>query len=267
MAERFVDTHAHLDGYGDELDGVLRRAKSAGVDRVVAVGTDTVNSRFALDLVRRSSGGEGAAEWPQLALSIGLHPHSASRAPRELPALRELLDEAAALGLPLAVGETGLDYFRDRSPRDQQRAAFWRQVEWAHELRAPLVVHDRDAHDDVLAVLRGAAPFPAGGVMHCYSGDLALAEACIELGLHVSFAGPITFPNAERTRGLAARLPLGRLLVETDCPYMAPVPHRGRRNEPAYVLHTARALAATRAEGEAQALRALWDNAAGLFWR
>jgi TatD DNase family protein len=178
-----------------------------------------------------------------------------------------MLAEATRRGFPVAVGETGLDYYRDRSPRDQQRAAFWRHVEWAHELRLPLVVHDRDAHADVMAVLRSSSPLPAGGVMHCYSGDQALAEQCVELGLSISFAGPLTFPNAASMRQIAARLPLDSVLVETDCPYMAPVPHRGQRNEPAYVAQTARALAAGRSEGASAALRALWDNAGGLFWR
>lgn len=268
---RFADTHAHLDGYGEELEAVLTRAAAAGVSRAVAVGIDAATSRQALELARqaRRRASSATAAWPELALALGLHPHSASRADRELPVLRALLAEAAKEGFPVAVGETGLDYYRDRSPRAQQRAAFWAQVEWAHQLRLPLVVHDRDAHADVLAVLEGAAPLPAGGVMHCYSGDQAYAERCLELGLYISFAGPLTFPGpgAAGLRQMAARLPLGRLLVETDCPYLAPVPRRGQRNEPALVAWTAQTLAAGRREGTRTALEALWRNAGDLFWR
>ena len=179
----------------------------------------------------------------------------------------ELLRAADASGAPVAVGETGLDYYRDRSPRIDQRSSFWQHIEWAHQLKLPLVVHDRDAHDDVLRVLRDASPLPAGGVMHCYSGDAAMAEACVELGMHISFAGPITFPNGAKQRELAAQLPLDRLLVETDCPYMSPVPHRGKTNEPAYVAHTGLVLARARNEGDEEGLTALWDNAGALFWR
>lgn len=264
----FADTHAHLDGYEAELDAVLDRAHAAGVQRVVAVGINVRTSGFVLDLWRRANGrGPDARPWPQLALALGLHPHYASRASREAGRLGELLRAAQASGAPVAVGETGLDYYRDRSPRIDQRRSFWQHIEWAHELNLPLVVHDRDAHDDVLQVLRDASPLPAGGVMHCYSGDAAMAEACVELGMHISFAGPITFPNGARQRQLAARLPLDRVLVETDCPYMAPVPHRGKTNEPAYVVHTGRVLAAARAESDQEVLGALWNNATALFWR
>ena len=261
----FVDTHAHLDGYGDELDAVLQRAFAAGVQRIVAVGVDARSSRFALATILAMRATTGAP-CPELALVAGLHPHYAAAAGRELPAVRDVLTEAIARGVPVAVGEIGLDYFRNRSPQAEQRASFWAQVEWAHEFKLPIVIHDRDAHEDVLAVLKGAAPLPAGGVMHCYSGDLALAEACVELGLHISFAGPITFPSAEGLRVIAARLPLDRLLVETDCPYMSPVPHRGRPNEPAYVAFTARALAGLRREGSEKALAALWRNSGRVFF-
>jgi TatD DNase family protein len=262
---RVIDTQAHLDGYGPDLDGVLCRARQAGVDRIVAVGAGSESADLALALARRC-GFQGSETQPGLAMTAGLHPHDARHAARELPLLREVLVAATAAGIPAAVGEIGLDYYRDLSPRAEQRAAFWAQIEWAHELKLPVVVHDRDAHDDVLAVLRGSAPLPRGGVLHCFSGDTDFAESCIELGMHISFAGPITYPSARNLRELASRLPLARLLVETDCPYLTPVPHRGKRNEPAYVAYTAQTVAAARREPEEEVYRALWNNSAGVFW-
>ncbi len=262
---RVVDTHAHLDEYGQELDAVLRRARLAGVERLVAVGVGWESARFALGLAQRC-GVEGDEVRPGMALAAGLHPHVASRAAHELPGLRAVLGDAVAAGIPAAVGEIGLDYYRNRSPHAEQRAAFWAQMEWAHELRLPVVIHDRDAHEDTLAVLRGSAPLPRGGVMHCYSGDMRLAEACIDLGMYISFAGTLTYPSAASLREVATRLPLGRLLVETDCPYLTPAPHRGKRNEPAYVAFTARALAVLRPEGPDAALAALWRNSMAAFF-
>ena len=261
-----TDTHAHLDGYGDDLDAVLRRASRAGVARVVAVGIDAASTGFGLSLLLRARREADSLPWPELALSAGLHPHYAAAAKRELPVVRAILEEAMAAGLPAAVGETGLDYYRDRSPRADQRAAFWAQVEWAHELRLPLIVHDRDAHDDVLAVLTAAAPLPCGGVLHCFSGGRGLIEAAVALGMHISFAGPVTYANAGDLRELAASVPLDRLLIETDCPYLTPVPHRGRTNEPAYLAQTAGAITVLRAEPAAEVLDAMWRNSAGLFW-
>ncbi len=257
-----VDTHAHLAGYGAELPTVLERARAAGVGTVVAVGTDAETSRHALGLVRASLGRYG---WPRLAASAGLHPHDASRHSQVMPILSDLLAEARAEGLPASIGETGLDYYRNLSPRGDQRAAFWAHIELAHRLALPLIVHDRDAHDDILAILRAAAPFPGGGVMHCFSGDLAMGEACVDLGLHISFAGPLTFPSAQAARAAAAALPRDYILVETDCPYLAPIPHRGKRNEPAYVVHTAAALAQSRGES-AEATAAWLDRNTDKLW-
>lgn len=258
-----ADSHAHLAGYGGELPAVLARARKAGVWGVVAVGTDAATSRHALDLALAARDVEG---WPLLAVSVGLHPHDASRHAQMMPALGDILAAAREAGVPVSVGETGLDYYRNLSARPAQRAAFWAHVELAHRLSLPLVIHDREAHRDVLAILQAAAPLPAGGVMHCFSGDRALAEACITLGLHISFAGPLTFPNAAEARAIAAALPGDRLLVETDCPYLAPVPHRGRRNEPAYVVHTAAALARARGASIEETAAALTRNTRRLWF-
>jgi TatD DNase family protein len=258
-----VDSHAHIGGYGQELPAVLSRAKAAGVLGIVAVGTDAASSRGALELARTARANEG---WPRLAVSAGLHPHDASRHVVEMSALADLLAEAKGEGLGASVGETGLDYYRDLSPRPVQRAAFWAHIELAHTLALPLIVHDRDAHADVLAILRGAAPFPAGVVLHCFSGDLAMAEECVALGFYISFAGPLTFPSAASARAIARDLPGHALLVETDCPYLAPVPHRGKRNEPAYVVHTVAALAAARREPVAETVAVLARNACGLWF-
>jgi len=258
---RLTDTHAHLEGYGDELGAVLDRAARAGVWRIVAVGSDAASSAAALDLARCAAAGGLGAAGPTVLASVGLHPHDASGYRRQAPQLAELVRRGAAAGLAVAVGETGLDYYRDLSPRADQRAAFFAQIGLALDHRLPVVVHDRDAHDDVLAALRSSGPFPAGGILHCFSGDLGMAQECIELGFLISFAGPLTFPGSPRLREIASELPSGSFVVETDCPYLAPQPYRGRRNEPAYVIHTAIALARARGETLEAVAKATEENA------
>jgi len=146
----------------------------------------------------------------------------------------------------VAIGETGLDYYRNLSPRQRQQEVFRWHLDLARSLNLPVIIHDRDAHEDTLRILKKAAPLPAGGVLHCFSGSWEMARECLELGFYISFAGPVTFKNAVKQRAIAARVPLERLLIETDCPYLPPEPHRGHRNEPAYVGLVAAALAAAR---------------------
>lgn len=232
MSSSLIDTHAHLDSgqFRADLDAVLARAAAAGVGAILTVGCDLESSRASIELAERH---------PQLWAAVGIHPHDAAGVDQAaLDELRRL----AAHPKVAAIGETGLDFFRDRAPRDAQRAAFRAQIRLARELGKPLIVHDRDAHAEVLAILREEQAGTVGGVMHCFSGDLELARGCVELGFLVSFAGPLTYPNSSLP-AVAAALPVDVMLVETDCPYLPPQPWRGQRCEPAQVRATAEALA------------------------
>jgi TatD DNase family protein len=225
-----IDTHAHLAP--DEAAEVLARARAAGVQRVVTVATTIPGAHEALGIAARQEG---------VYASLGVHPHEAGGGEAgRLAELRELLADPGAV----AVGETGLDYFRDYAPRDAQRRVFDAQLQLASELRKPVVIHTRAAEDDTLEALAG---FDGTVVLHCFSSP-ALLEPALEHGWYVSFAGNVTYPKAPELREAAVRVPADRLLAETDSPYLAPQPVRGRRNEPAYVMHTLEALAAARGD-------------------
>ncbi|HUJ26929.1 MAG TPA: TatD family hydrolase [Myxococcales bacterium] len=226
-----IDSHAHLDFEEyDDLDAVIARAKAAGLVHVVAVGQYPQPDR-ALQLARRDRAFFSA--------TAGIHPHDAAQARAEdFDALRKLCADPDIV----AVGECGLDFHYDRSPRDVQREMFVRQIKLARELKKPLVVHTREADletADILARELG----PDGGVIHCFTSDWTAAQRYLALGLSISFSGVLTFKNADALRDAAARIPLDRILVETDCPFLAPIPFRGKRNEPAHVVHTAAKLA------------------------
>jgi TatD DNase family protein len=244
-----IDTHAHLDACAEPADQVLARAREAGVDRVVAVGSGIESCRATLEIAECE---------PGVYAALGIHPHQAGNGEAErLDELRELLDHERAV----AVGETGLDFYRDYVPRDRQRRLFDQELSLATTLERPVVVHTRAAEDDTAAVL---ARFDGVVVLHCFSEPGLLAMA-LERGYYVSFAGNVTYPKAEDLREAARRVPRDRLLVETDSPYLAPQPRRGRPNEPANVVHTVAALAEARGE-EAHDLAAQVDaNAAAAF--
>jgi TatD DNase family protein len=251
-----IDSHAHLDfaDYGPELPEVVARAREAGVVHVVLIG------QF------REEGGIAAAR-EALALSqsdptffsatAGIHPHDAAQA---TDADLAVLEDICADPDIVAVGECGLDYHYDRSPREVQREQFARQVRLAKTLRKPVVVHTREADEDTAAILERELG-PDGGVVHCFTGDWTAAQRYLALGLHISVSGVLTFKAAETLRDAAARIPLERLLVETDCPFLAPVPYRGKRNEPAYVVRTAACLAGLRGVPLADVERATTANA------
>lgn len=245
-----IDTHAHLDAF-DAPTEVVERAREAGVTRVVTVGTTVESCRASLALCEQHDG---------VFAALGLHPHEAGNVgPGELDELRELLAHPKAV----AVGEAGLDYFRDLAPRERQAESFRAQAELAVELGKPLVVHTRAADEDTVAALR-ELPEGTPVVLHCFS-SAGLLEPALEHGWHVSFAGNLTYPKAPELRWAAARVPAGRLLLETDSPYLAPQAVRGRRNEPAYVVHTLAVAAETRGEA-VDALEAQVEaNAAALF--
>ncbi len=229
---KLVDSHCHLDDekFDSDREQVMERARAAGVEMMMAIGTGS-----ELDVAIRQ-----AERYPFVYATIGVHPHDASKATAETFAqLRDLASHPKVL----AVGEIGLDYHYDFSPRDVQQSVFERQLEIAAEFAKPIVIHTREAWEDTLSRVTA---LPHGGIMHCFTGGREQAAQALELGFHLSFGGVLTFPKAEELRQAARIVPEERLLVETDCPYLAPVPHRGKRNEPAYVVDTARRLAEVR---------------------
>jgi TatD DNase family protein len=232
-----IDSHCHLAGdeFADDLDLVIARAQDAGVQGALCI-LDAGN-RVELDRVAGLR-----ARWADLRFSVGVHPHRAA-ACGTADEVERLVRQVVADSGACAIGEVGLDYHYDFAPRDVQQAIFGRQVELACALDLPLVIHTREADADTLAVLRAAGGGRARGVLHCFTGDAALATEALAIGFHVSFSGIVTFPRADALREVAAALPHDRVLIETDSPYLAPVPFRGRRNEPAWVGRVAETLA------------------------
>jgi TatD DNase family protein len=238
-----VDTHAHLDfpHFDADRQAVLERASAAGVAKILTVGTDVASSRRAVEL---------AVEHDSVYAAVGMHPHEAkSLSGSALADLRALARHPRVV----AVGEIGLDFYRDRSPRDMQRRAFQAQLAWGARLGKPVIIHDRDAHSEVMEILESWAEGLGSsllegrlGVLHTFSGDRAMAEQAIELGFFISISGPVTYKNADRLVDVVRHVPLDRLLVETDCPFLTPHPHRGRRNEPGYVRLVAERIATLR---------------------
>ncbi len=235
-----VDTHAHLDfdQFDADRPAVIERAKAAGVVAIVNVGADLASSRRAVEL---------AEQYEPIYAAVGMHPHDAKRLDgATLARLRELARRRKVV----AVGEIGLDFYRNLSPQDVQRRALQAQLAWAAKMGKPVIIHDRDAHEEIIGILAewakglGDSP-PAGrlGVLHTFSGDVAMAERAIDLGFYISISGPVTYLNARKLPDIVRMLPLDRLLVETDCPFLTPHPYRGKRNEPAFVRLVAERIA------------------------
>jgi TatD DNase family protein len=244
-----IDTHAHLDGCEAPPEELLARAREAGVERVIAVGSGIDSCRAALAIADRESG---------VFAALGIHPHQAG----DEEAKR--LDELAALlrhDRAVAVGETGLDFYRDWAPHGRQRDLFTAQLELAVELGKPVVIHNRDADSETAALLAG---FEGTVILHCFSSP-GLLDPARERGYYVSFAGNVTFDNADELRAAARSVPAERILAETDSPYLAPVPRRGRPNEPANVVHTVAALAEARGEDAAELTARIDANATAAF--
>lgn len=258
-----VDTHAHLqfDAFDDDRDATLQRAREAGLLAIVNVGTGLESSAAAIDLAERH-------DW--LYATAGVHPHDAESLHRSDP---YLLRAYAMHSRTVALGETGLDYHRMLSSREAQIAVFRAHLIIAADLGLPVVVHSREAADDTWAVLsewagglgREERDSRILGVMHCFDGDAALALRYVALGFVISIPGPVTYPKAGQRREVARQVPLEALVAETDCPYLAPQSHRGRRNEPAYLVETVRCIAELRGETPARVARATAENAARLF--
>jgi TatD DNase family protein len=234
----FVDSHAHIDGeeYDADRDEVLERAREAGVCAILNVGTGDPHSGTLERAV------EVAEKYEGVYAAVGVHPHDARLFDDEAAGrIQRLVEQSSRV---IAWGEIGLDYHYDHSPRDVQREVFTRQLRLAREAELPVIIHSREADDETVNILRDEWQGVAqGGVMHCFGGGRAIMESVVELGFMISFAGNITFKKAENLRDVSRHVPLERLLIETDCPYLTPVPYRGKRNEPARVVEVARCLA------------------------
>lgn len=254
---KLFDTHAHVldERFDPDREEVLARARAAGVERMVVVGDAADDPDAAFRFAGARDGVYAAA---------GLHPHDASQWTQAMGAqLLRCLEHPKAV----ALGEIGLDYHYDFSPRDAQRAAFERQLDLAWAARLPVILHVREAHGDVTAMLaaRSRAGNLPSGVMHCFSGSWESARQYLNMGLYISFSGSVTFKNASKLLEVARNVPAERLLVETDCPYLAPSPMRGQRNEPAFVAHTARRIAELRGVPEEELAQHTANNAMRLF--
>jgi len=247
-----IDTHAHLDSsdYDHDRAAVIARAHAARIG-VITVGVDVPSSEVAVRLATRHR-----SIWA----GVGIHPHEAKSFST---AVAERLRALAAAGKVVAIGEIGLDYYRDLSPRATQRRVFSEQIELANELELPVIVHNRESSTDMLGILRKHRP--RRGVIHSFLGDLALAQKFMELDLYLGIGGPLTFPKNEVLREAVKGMPLDRILVETDCPYLTPVPHRGKRNEPVYVEYVVEALARIKEIPREQVAAATTANAYRLF--
>jgi TatD DNase family protein len=249
----FTDSHAHLEGprYDADRADVLKRAKSAGVTTYLAIGNGEGPSTADCG-IRLAEKYNGQPDYPEIWASVGIHPHEANLA--NDAAYAKLADWAKHPRV-IAWGEIGLDYFYDHSPRDVQKTVFLRQMELAKAAKLPIIIHCRpsdnsnNAWDDCLSMIlehwvrRSGVPNELGGILHCFTGNLDHARRGLDLGFMISFAGNVTFPKAQNIREAAEFVPLDRMLIETDSPYLAPIPHRGERNEPAYVIDTARYIA------------------------
>ena len=249
------DTHCHLDmsAYEADYEAVLARAFAAGVTRIISVGIDLASSRRAIGLAEQHEG---------IYATVGVHPHNvAELSDGDYAELQTLCRHPKVV----AYGEIGLDYVKNYCPVSLQREHFARQVALAKKLLLPLVIHDREAHDEIMEMLEVAGPFPAGGVMHCFSGDAVFARRVLALGFHISIPGVVTFAKAEMLQEAVREIPLGSLVLETDGPFLAPVPQRGRRNEPRLLLFTALKVAELKGVSLEEVARQTTMNGVRLF--
>jgi TatD DNase family protein len=254
-APDLFDTHAHLHfpEFAADLDAVLERARVAGVRRILTIGTDVATSQAAVAM---------AVRLPDVWAAVGIHPHEAADA--DDAALAEI-ERLASRPKVVAIGETGLDFFRNLAPREAQARAFQSQLALARRSRKPVLIHCREAHEETLRLLAEADVREAGGIMHCFSGDVGIARRCLDLGLLVSLAGPVTYPKPGALTDVARFVPVDRLVVETDCPFLPPQPYRGKRNEPAYLAITAARVAELRGEPFVELAARMSENARALL--
>ena len=249
-----IDSHCHLadEAFAGDLDAVVERAAQAGLTAAMCILS-------AGEEPELSAAGRIVAAWPAVRFSTGIHPHNAGAFAGRAGEVPDVLEGSIERVGAKAIGEIGLDYHYDFSPRDVQREVFAAQLAVARQRALPIVIHTREATDDTFAILREAGG-GVRGVFHCFTGDREMAAAALELGFYISLAGIVTFPKAEELREVAKAVPADRLLVETDAPYLAPVPHRGKRNEPAFVARTVEAIAAVRGVAAAELARQTAGN-------
>ena len=255
-----IDSHCHLAGeeFAADLESVVSRARSAGVSGalcILAAGDDQEAERAKL--VREA--------WPKVQFAAGVHPHQAGEFAGRVNEARDLVRRALQETRACAVGEIGLDYHYDFSPRDVQREVFRAQIEIALDLQLPVIIHTREATEDTFEILRQAGAGTLRGVFHCFTGDEAMARAALDINFYLSFAGIVTFPRADSIRAAAKMAPADRVLAETDAPYLAPVPHRGKRNEPSYVAEVVAKLAEIRSVSRDDLAAEVTRNFAALF--
>jgi len=252
-----IDSHAHIQGkeYAGEAEAVIERARAASVEKIIAVGG-------AGDMSSNTEAVALADSFPNIYATVGMHPHDAKDVGAdELRALRELTSHAKVI----AVGETGLDYYYNHSPHEVQRRVFTKFIHMARETGLPIVVHERDAAREVAELLRSEGGRELHGVIHCFTGNYEAASAYLDLGFYISFTGIITFKNAEPLRQVVRQVPLEKMFVETDSPFLTPVPHRGKRNEPAYVRLVAETVASVKNISLEDVARVTTENVQNLF--
>jgi TatD DNase family protein len=250
-----IDSHSHLEmpEFKKDLEEVIQRAKASGVEYIFTVGTEEKDWMRALEI---------AHSHPSIYAILGVHPHNTKEIDDQTySTLKQLCRNEKVK----AYGEIGLDFYRNLSPRDVQLNRFWEQIELAKELRLPIVVHDREAHQETLEILKSEKAEECGGIIHCFSGDYRMAKECLEMGFYISIPGSITFKNAERFQEIIRRRPLESLLIETDAPFLAPVPFRGKRNEPSYIRYTAQKVAEIKNVSFEKVAEVTTENASRVF--
>lgn len=227
------DTHVHLnaDQFEEDVEEVIERAKSAGVEKMVVVGFDEKTIHRAMELVET---------YDELYAAVGWHPVDAIDMKEEH---LTWLEELASHPKVIALGEMGLDYHWDKSPKDVQKEVFIKQIHLAKKVKLPIIIHNRDADGDIVEILEAEGASDVGGIMHCFGGSVEIADRCLNMNFYISLGGPVTFKNAKRPKEVAKHVPLDKLLIETDCPFLAPHPYRGKRNEPSYVKRVAEEIA------------------------
>ncbi len=255
MTFKLIDSHTHLDmpHFRKDVEKVIERARQSGLVAMITIGISLESSRAALEI---------ASKHTDVFSTVGVHPHGAHQlSEEEMLSLKEIASNPKVV----AWGEIGLDYYRDRAPREWQRLCFRQQITLAREVRLPVVIHDRNAHEDTLKLLEEESARDVGGVFHCFSGDWSFARRCLDLGFYISIPGTVTYNNAGKQREVVRKCPLDRLMVETDAPFLTPVPYRGKRNEPAYVVLTARKLAELKNMSLEKLSEHLTENTVELF--
>ncbi|WML42509.1 TatD family hydrolase [Neobacillus sp. PS3-40] len=249
------DTHAHLnaDQFSEDLEDVISRAQDTGVSTIVVVGFDRPTIKRAIEL---------ADKYEFIYASVGWHPVDAiDMTEGDL----KWIEELSAHPKVVALGEMGLDYYWDKSPKDIQKEVFRKQIKLAKKVKLPIVIHNREATADVMEILKEEGAEEVGGIMHCFSGSPEIAKECVNMNFYISLGGPVTFKNAKKPKEVAAEIPLEKLLIETDCPYLAPHPFRGKRNEPSYVKLVAEEIAEIKGISFAEIAEVTTRNAKKLF--